>query len=72
MTVSSVIQSESEVTSAHVPSVELYALNRKFALVSDILILADVQHNSDIPRWPCGSAGAGLHPRQQDPLPDPP
>lgn len=30
----------------------------------------DVQHNSDIPWWPRGTVGAGLHPWQQDPLPD--
>lgn len=34
------------------------------------LCFSDVQHHSDVPRWPGGAAGAGLHPRQQDPLPD--
>ena len=32
--------------------------------------LADVQHHGHIQRRPRGSAGAGVHPGQQDPLPD--
>lgn len=30
----------------------------------------DVQYYGDVPWWPCGPAGASLHPRKQDPLPD--
>ena len=33
--------------------------------------LSDVQHHCDLPRWESSPAGAGLHPRQQDPLPHP-
>lgn len=35
----------------------------------NILSPPDGQHHSDSQRWPCSPAGAGVHPRQQDPIP---
>lgn len=39
--------------------------------IQPLYVLPDVQHYCNLPRWPRGPAGAGLHPWKQDSLPDP-